>query len=92
MPPFRRTLAVSAVSAAALAAAVPATAAPDKNLVQTAVAAGQFKTLTSLVQQAGLAGTLSGKTRYTVFAPTDAAFACVPTASSIASASLSLPK
>ena len=80
MPPFRRTLAVSAVSAAALGAAVPATAAPEKNLVQTAVAAGQFKTLTSLVQQAGLAGTLSGRTRYTVFAPTDAAFAKVPKA------------
>src|SRR5947209_1374058 len=78
MPPFRRALAVSAVSAAALAAAVPASAAPDKNLVQTAVAAGHFSTLTSLVQQAGLAGTLSGKTRYTVFAPTDAAFAKVP--------------
>lgn len=78
MHPIRRTLVVSAVSAAALAAAVPATAAPEKNLVQTAVAAGQFKTLTSLVQQAGLAGTLSGKGRYTVFAPTDAAFAKVP--------------
>jgi uncharacterized surface protein with fasciclin (FAS1) repeats len=56
------------------------TAAPTKNIVQTAVAAGQFKTLVSLVQKAGLAGTLSGKGRYTVFAPTDAAFAKVPKA------------
>src|SRR3954469_16038451 len=78
MRPIRRTLVASVISAAALAAAVPAHAAPEKNLVQTAVAAGQFKTLTSLVQQAGLAGTLSGQGRYTVFAPSDAAFAKVP--------------
>jgi len=49
----------------------------DKNLVQTAVAAGQFKTLASLLQKAGLAGTLEGKGPYTVFAPTDAGFAKV---------------
>ena len=53
---------------------------PKKNIVQTAMAAGQFKTLVSLVKQAGLASTLSGKGRYTVFAPTDAAFAKVPKA------------
>ena len=40
--------------------------------------AGQFKTLTSLLGQAGLTETLQGKRRYTVFAPTDAAFAKVP--------------
>lgn len=56
----------------------PATAAPDKNIVQTAAAAGQFKTLVSLVKAAGLASTLSGKGPFTVFAPTDAAFAKVP--------------
>ena len=56
------------------------TAAPTKNIVQTAVAAGQFKTLVSLVKKAGLAATLSGKGPFTVFAPTDAAFAKVPKA------------
>ena len=52
----------------------------QKNIVQTAVAAGQFKTLVSLVKAAGLAGALSGSGRLTVFAPTDAAFAKVPKA------------
>lgn len=48
--------------------------------MQTAVAAGQFKTLVSLIKQAGLAGTLSGPVPLTVFAPTDDAFAKVPKA------------
>jgi uncharacterized surface protein with fasciclin (FAS1) repeats len=52
----------------------------QKNIVRTAVAAGQFKTLVSLVKAAGLAGALSGPGRLTVFAPTDAAFAKVPKA------------
>jgi uncharacterized surface protein with fasciclin (FAS1) repeats len=58
----------------------PATARPseDKNIVQTAQAAGNFKTLTKLVTKAGLAGTLSQPGPYTVFAPTDAAFKKVP--------------
>ena len=55
-------------------------AARAKNIVQTAVAAGQFKTLASLLTKAGLAGTLQGKGPFTVFAPTDAAFARVPKA------------
>jgi transforming growth factor-beta-induced protein len=49
------------------------------NIVKTAVAAGSFKTLTSLVTKAGLAKTLSSG-KWTVFAPTDAAFAKVPKA------------
>ena len=57
-----------------------APAAPAKNIVQTAVAAGQFKTLASLLTKAGLAATLQGKGPFTVFAPTDAAFAKVPKA------------
>ena len=57
-----------------------APAAPAKNIVQTAIAAGQFKTLASLLTKAGLAGTLQGKGPFTVFAPTDAAFARVPKA------------
>lgn len=52
--------------------------AVEKNIVKTAAGAGQFKTLVSLVQKAGLAGALSGKGPFTVFAPTDAAFAKVP--------------
>ena len=56
-----------------------ATPAP-KTIVQTAVAAGSFKTLTSLLKKAGLVGTLQGKGPFTVFAPTDAAFAKVPKA------------
>jgi uncharacterized surface protein with fasciclin (FAS1) repeats len=83
MKTFRSILAVSAVAAVALAAALPASAAPaatDKNIVETAVAAGQFKTLVSLLEQAGLADTLAGNGAYTVFAPTDAAFAKVPKA------------
>lgn len=69
------------VTAAALLAgsAVAAPAAPKPNIVQTAAAAGQFKTLIALAKQAGLAGALSTKT-VTVFAPTDAAFAKVPKA------------
>jgi uncharacterized surface protein with fasciclin (FAS1) repeats len=57
-----------------------AAAAKPKNIVQTAVAAGTFKTLASLLTKAGLAGTLQGKGPFTVFAPTDAAFAKVPKA------------
>ena len=53
---------------------------PTRNIVQTAVAAGSFKTLASLLKTAGLAGTLQGKGPFTVFAPTDAAFAKVPKA------------
>ena len=55
------------------------TSAPaEMNIVQTAVAAGQFKTLTSLLQQTGLDKTLAEGGPYTVFAPTDKAFAKVP--------------
>jgi uncharacterized surface protein with fasciclin (FAS1) repeats len=56
------------------------TDAGSQNIVRTAVAAGQFTTLASLLQKAGLAGTLQGKGPFTVFAPTDAAFAKVPQA------------
>jgi len=72
-----------AVGVATATAGRATTAGPkmgEKNLVQTAVAAGQFKTLASLLQKAGLAGTLEGKGPFTVFAPTDTAFAKVPKA------------
>lgn len=55
-----------------------ATTVTDKNIVQTAVAAGEFKTLVTAIQAAGLAEALSGDGPFTVFAPTDAAFAKLP--------------
>ena len=90
MRPIRRALALSAVSVVALAAATgtasaatgPAsgatTAAAKQDIVETAVSAGKFKTLASLLKQAGLVKTLQGNGPFTVFAPTDAAFAKVP--------------
>ena len=80
-------LLVAALAIAALAVAVAggragavgaAPPAQQANIVQTAVSAGQFKTLASLLKKAGLARTLQGKGPFTVFAPTDAAFAKVP--------------
>ncbi len=50
----------------------------SSNIVETAVDAGSFKTLVAAVQAAGLAETLSGKGPFTVFAPTDEAFAKLP--------------
>jgi uncharacterized surface protein with fasciclin (FAS1) repeats len=50
----------------------------DKNIVETAVAAGSFKTLARLLEQAELVGALSGEGPFTVFAPTDEAFAKLP--------------
>jgi uncharacterized surface protein with fasciclin (FAS1) repeats len=65
----------------AMAVAVLATSsvlAADKNIVQTAVAAGSFKTLAAALQAAGLVDALQGKGPFTVFAPTDEAFAALP--------------
>ena len=49
-----------------------------KDIVDTAVAAGSFKTLTAAVGAAGLVETLKGKGPFTVFAPTDEAFEKLP--------------
>ena len=49
-----------------------------KDIVDTAVSAGQFKTLVAAVKAAGLVDTLKGKGPFTVFAPTDEAFAKLP--------------
>ncbi len=54
--------------------------AERKDIVDTAVAAGQFKTLVKLVQEADLVDALRGEGPFTVFAPTDAAFAKLPKA------------
>jgi len=48
------------------------------DIVDTAVAAGSFTTLVAAVQAAGLVETLKGEGPFTVFAPTDAAFAALP--------------
>ena len=57
-----------------------ALAAQAKDIVDTAVAAGTFKTLATALQAAGLVDTLKGKGPFTVFAPTDEAFAKIPKA------------
>jgi len=51
---------------------------PKKDIVDTAVAAGDFKTLATALKAAGLVDTLKGKGPFTVFAPTDEAFAKLP--------------
>jgi len=64
------------IAGAALAAATSAAFAAD--IVDTAVSAGQFKTLVKAIQTAGLVDTLKSKGPFTVFAPTDEAFAKLP--------------
>jgi uncharacterized surface protein with fasciclin (FAS1) repeats len=76
-------VAVAAVGPASASArsdvnAVPASA--KKDIVETAVAAGKFDTLTALLKKAGLVNALKSEARYTVFAPTDKAFSKVPKA------------
>lgn len=69
----------SIVLAASMAfAANTAVFAADKDIVETAVGAGQFKTLAAALDAAGLVETLKGAGPFTVFAPTDAAFAALP--------------
>ena len=67
---------IFAVAALAIASA----GVQAKDIVDTAVAAGDFKTLAIALEKAGLIETLKGKGPFTVFAPTDAAFAKVPKA------------
>jgi uncharacterized surface protein with fasciclin (FAS1) repeats len=70
----RKLLSMFAVGAFSLSA----TYAQAANIVETAVAAGNFNTLVAAVQAAGLAETLSSPGPFTVFAPTDDAFAKLP--------------
>ncbi len=76
---FKRTI----VTLAAVAVLVPFSAQPrvqaqSQDIVDTAVAAGSFKTLAAALKAAGLIDTLKGKGPFTVFAPTDDAFAKLP--------------
>ncbi len=74
------TAAMAAETTAASAAETTAAVAADapKDIVDTAVAAGSFTTLAKLLTDAGLVETLKGTGPFTVFAPTDEAFAAVP--------------
>lgn len=79
--------ALGAVAAAAAITAAPTMAhhttmpaKPTQNIVQIAASNPQFSTLVSLVKEAGLVETLSGKGPFTVLAPTNAAFKKVPAA------------
>ena len=74
---FGRLAAVAAIVMGIAAGSATAYAA-DKDVVDTAVAAGQFKTLAAALTAAGLVDTLKGPGPFTVFAPTDAAFAKLP--------------
>ena len=74
---MRRQLLLAAVATLVVGLASPALAQP-KDIVDTAVAAGSFKTLAKLLTDADLVGVMKGPGPYTVFAPTDEAFAKVP--------------
>lgn len=73
---------LAVVSCIAIAAGVPARAfvPQQKDVVDTAIAAGSFKTLVAAIQAADLVSQLKGAGPYTVFAPTDEAFAKIPKA------------
>lgn len=71
---MKKTLLASILAFGALSSAQAA------DIVDTAVAAGSFKTLVTAVQAAGLVDTLKGPGPFTVFAPTDEAFAKIPKA------------
>jgi uncharacterized surface protein with fasciclin (FAS1) repeats len=77
---FTRIVTVTVLTLGLAAASAPARAdnAAQKDIVDTAVAAGQFTTLAKALQAAGLVDTLKGAGPFTVFAPTDEAFAKLP--------------
>jgi uncharacterized surface protein with fasciclin (FAS1) repeats len=64
--------------AAGAALALMTSVASAADIVETAISAGQFKTLVTALQEADLVNTLKGDGPFTVFAPTDAAFAKLP--------------
>lgn len=72
------TLAIAALAAVGLSVGAMSVRASEKDIVDTAVSAGQFTTLAAALDAAGLVETLKGPGPFTVFAPTDAAFAKLP--------------
>ena len=72
---YKSLAAGATLAAGVFSASLPARAA---DIVDTAARAGSFNTLVAAVKAAGLVGTLKGKGPFTVFAPTDAAFARLP--------------
>jgi uncharacterized surface protein with fasciclin (FAS1) repeats len=75
---MKKLLLPAIVAVAALIAPARDVAAQGKDIVETAVAAGSFNTLAKALTAAGLVETLKGKGPFTVFAPTDEAFAKLP--------------
>ncbi|MEM1245582.1 MAG: fasciclin domain-containing protein, partial [Acidobacteriota bacterium] len=80
MKTFTRSLSIGLIFALALTGSLFAAGADshEKDIVDTAVAAGSFDTLVTAVKAAGLVDTLKGEGPFTVFAPTDDAFAALP--------------
>ena len=74
---FRKTT-IAVTTAASLLAGAAFAGGHSKDIVDTAVDAGTFQTLVAAVQAAGLVDTLKGEGPFTVFAPTDEAFAALP--------------
>ena len=75
---FRRHFLAVTAAAMTIAGVAQVSAGSQKDIVMTAVEAGSFNTLVAAVEAAGLVGTLKGKGPFTVFAPTDEAFAKLP--------------
>jgi uncharacterized surface protein with fasciclin (FAS1) repeats len=76
---LKKTLAFGILAALVTALSAPASLrAETGDVVDTAVAAGSFKTLATALEAAGLVSTLKGPGPFTVFAPTDEAFAKLP--------------
>ncbi|NIZ09020.1 fasciclin domain-containing protein [Pseudooceanicola sp. HF7] len=75
---IRRTFIAATATAALFAGSALADDHMGKNIVETAQEAGDFTTLLAAAEAAGLVDTLTGEGPYTVFAPTDAAFAALP--------------
>ena len=69
---------IAALGIVASSVVASATMAAGKDIVDTATSAGSFNTLVAAIQKAGLVETLKGDGPFTVFAPTDAAFAKIP--------------
>jgi uncharacterized surface protein with fasciclin (FAS1) repeats len=78
MHKFTVTSVLAALLISTTAMATPPEGAKPKNIIQTARQAGSFTTLLTALKATDLVGTLSGKGAFTVFAPTDEAFAKLP--------------